>query len=34
MKTPTRSNNNFLFTRVTSSQAGTIDPPPQIQYIK
>ena len=34
MKTPTRSNKNLLFTRVASSQAGTIDPQPQIQYIK
>ena len=30
MKTPTRSNNNLLFTRVASSQAGTIGPPPQM----
>jgi len=28
MKTPTRSNN--LFTRVESSQAGTIGPPPEM----
>jgi len=34
MKTPTRSNNNLLFTRVSSLQAGTIGSPPQIQYIK
>jgi len=34
MKKPTRSNNNLLFRRVASSQAGTIGPPPQIQYIK
>jgi len=27
MKTPTRSNNNLLFTRVASLQTGTIDPP-------
>jgi len=34
MKTPTRSNNNLLFTCVASSQDGTIGPLPQIQYIK
>ena len=33
MKTPTRSNNNFLFTRVASSQAGTIGPPPQRERV-
>jgi len=30
MKTPTRSNNNLLFTCVASSQAVTIGPSPQM----
>jgi len=33
MKTPTRSNNNLLSTRVASSQAGTIGLPPQRERV-